>query len=159
MRALVAKLCLVTVLSLVAAPVVPQTVEIIDGTAQFERYLPDIRRVRKAVEVRAKQLRLFQWEIGVKFDTLPLFAKARSHIQPRHRQALIVLDWEKQEVRETICSTIVHELFHAVLSPITRLTLLLSKYGEGALLETIKDTEEQLVIELTRLDVWECANG
>ncbi len=154
MHAVTAKLCLV--LALVAAPLPAQTVVLAKNTAQFKQFSVDARKVAKEMERRAKQLRLFEWEIGLRFNPLPPNARALSRIESRHRQALITLDWGKQEVREAACSVVVHELLHAKLSPLARLALLLAVSGGNAMRETVKDVEEQIVVELTKVDVWGC---
>ncbi len=156
MYALAAKLCLVAALSLAAVPAAAQTVMIGgESTAQSKQYLRELQQLAHDVKKRAEQLRLTEWEIGVRFDALPLDTRARSYIHPRHHQALIVLDWSKPGVRRNLCSIIVHELLHVWLTPMTRLAQLLAR-GNSALEEAIKDSEEQLVNELAKVDVWGC---
>lgn len=104
------------------------------------------REFKKYVEVFG----LDRWEMVVAFNPSNADVYGEVVCEPEYHRAEILLNLNKLDSLDVLRKTIVHEILHVVLSPMTNA----AKVFAGDHAKVLEDLEDSVVTHVEKLSIW-----
>ena len=128
-------------------PLSGQTVSLDTAGAQYRAQPRLIDSLAQRTLVWARRLRLFDWRITVRADSLA-DAVAQTYVHPDYKMALVIFDTKNADAWDE-ARVIVHELLHIKISPYTTTARLLGAHAY--MTRDLARREEELVTSLVHV--------